>query len=125
MAGRLDLDFDLGIKFASLVSQHFGCSVSPNKALSSPAFHLIVSFGRCALRLNEDSVGLILQACFGGIAKDYNVIHLSGWMFSFLVSCKNVGFMIYKLKSFSCKAFAIFFFLWSGGGPNWKREFAL
>lgn len=26
-------------------------------------------------------------------------------MFSFLVSCKNVGFMIYNLKSFSFKSF--------------------
>lgn len=46
-------------------------------------------------------------------------------MFSFSVSCKDVGFMIYKLKSFSCKAFAIYFFLWSGGGPNWKKELEL
>jgi hypothetical protein len=43
----------------------------------------------------------------------------------FLVSCKNVGFMIYKLKSFSCKSFAIFFHLWSGGGPNWQRDYEL
>lgn len=78
MAGLSDLNFDPGIKFASLILQRFGCALSPNKALSSPAFHLVVSFGRCALRLNEDSVGLILQACLGGIAKDFNVFHLSG-----------------------------------------------
>ena len=34
-----------------------------------------MSFGRSTLRLNEDSVGLILQACLG-IAKDFNVFHL-------------------------------------------------
>ena len=45
-------------------------------------------------------------------------------MFSFSVSCKNVGIMIHKLKSFSCKSFAIFFHLWSGGGPNWRRDYA-
>jgi hypothetical protein len=33
--------------------------------------------------------------------------------------------MIYKLKSFSCKVFAIFFHLWSGGGPNWHKDFEL
>jgi len=71
----------------------------------------VASFGRLAVRLNEDSVSLILQACLGGIAKNFNVIHLSGWMFSFSVSCKNFGFMIYKLRSFSCKTFAIFFHL--------------
>lgn len=60
-----------------------------------------------------------------GPAKDFNVIHLSGWMFSFSVSCKDMGFMIYGLKSFCCKSFAAYFHLWGGGGPNWHREFAL
>jgi hypothetical protein len=68
---------------------------------------------------------LILQSCLGGIAKDFNVFHLSGWMFSFSISCKHVGFMVRNLKSFACKSFAIFFFLWSDGGPNWRKEYAL
>ena len=125
MAGLSDLCFDPGIKFASLVKDRFGCSVSPTSAFSSGAFHHIMSFGRSALCLNEDSVGLILQACLGGIAKKFNVFHLLGSMFSFSVSCKNVGIMIYKLKSFSYKYFAAFFHLWSRGGPNWQREFDL
>lgn len=33
--------------------------------------------------------------------------------------------MIYKLKSFSCKHFAIHFFLWGNGGPNWRRDHSL
>lgn len=125
MAGFSDLCFDPGIAFSRLVSQRFSCSVSPKPPISSSAFHLVVSFGRSAIRLNEDSVSLILQACLGGIAKDFNVFHLSGWMFSFSVSCKNVGLMVYKLKSVSCKSFAIFFHLWSGGGPNWHQEYDL
>lgn len=125
MAGLSDLCFDPGIKFAALVHQRFRCSVSPSSPLSSSAFDLVASFGRSALRLNEDSVGLILQASLGGIAKDFNVFHLSGWVFSFSVSCKDVGFMIHNLKSFSCKSFAIFFHLWSGGGPHWRRDYAL
>ena len=72
-----------------------------------------------------DSVSLILQAWLGGNAKDFDVIHLSGWMFKFSVFCKNVGFMIYMLKSHSCKSFAIFFHLWSGGGPNWRKDHSL
>jgi hypothetical protein len=111
MAGLSDLYFESGIKFAALVSDRFGCSVSPSSPLSHLNFHLVASFGRSHVRLNEDSVSLMLQACPGEIAKDYNVFHLSEWMFSFSVSCKNVGFMIYKLKSFSCKSFAIFFHL--------------
>lgn len=67
-----------GIKFGALVLQRFGCSVSPTVPFSSSALHLIASFGRSAIRLNEDSVGLLLQACLGGNAKDYNVIHPSG-----------------------------------------------
>lgn len=125
MAGLSDLCYDSGLHFAELVHRRFGCSVSPTDTLSSTGFRLVASFGRSAIRLNEDSVSLILQACLGGNAKDYNVFHLSGWMFCFTVSSKNVGFMVHKLKSFICKSFAIFFFLWSGGGPNWRREFEL
>lgn len=99
--------------------------MSPTIPLSSLAFLLVASFGRSAVRLNEDFVGLILQASLGGIAKDFNVSHLSGWMFSFTVSCKNVGFMVHNLKRFSCKTFDIFFHLWGGGGPNWCRDFSL
>jgi hypothetical protein len=46
-------------------------------------------------------------------------------MFSFSVSCKNVGVMVYKLKSFSYKSFTAFFHLWGNGGPDWKRDYAL
>lgn len=50
---------------------------------------------------------------------------MSGFMFRFLVSCKEVGFMVYNLKSYSCKQFAMFFFLWGGDGLNWRRDLAL
>lgn len=93
-----------GLKFASLASQRFGSLVSPSEAFSPTAFHLVASFGRSAIRLNEDSVGLILQACLGGVAKNFNVFHLSGWMFSFSVSCKNVGFMVTTLRIFLARA---------------------
>jgi hypothetical protein len=43
-------------------------------------------------------------------------------MFKFTVSCKNVGFMMRKLRSFSCKLFAIYFFLWGGGGLIGKES---
>lgn len=125
MAGLSDLDFDHGIGFSSLASQRFGCSVSPTTAFPKSAFHLVASFGRSAIRLNEDSVGLILQACLGGVAKDFCVLHLSGWMFSFSISCKDVGFLVYNLKHFSCKSYSIFFHLWGDGGPNWCRDYAL
>ena len=108
-----------------MVDQRFSCSVSPTSRSSPSNFHLLLSFGRSAIRLNEDSVGLILQACLGGVAKDYNVYYLSGWMFKFTVSCKKVGLMVYKLNNFSCKSFTLFFALWREGGLNWRKQYAL
>lgn len=64
------------------------------------------------MRLNEDSVGLLLQSCLGGLATDFHVSHLSRWMFRFSVSCKSVGLMVCKSKSFICKIFVAYFFLW-------------
>jgi len=98
MSGLSELCFNPGVKFEALVSQQFGCPVSPISPHAPSSFHLVASFGRSTVRLNIDSVSsLILQACLGGNAKDYNITHLSGWMFQFLVSCKNVGFMIHNL----------------------------
>lgn len=98
--------------------------MSLETSLSTSSFHLVASFGRSAICLNEDSVSLILQSCLGGNAKNFNVFHLSGWMHGFSVSCKEVGFMVRNLKSFTCKS-AIFFFHWSDGGPNWRKDYAL
>lgn len=124
MAELSDLCFDPGAEFGRLVSHRYNCSVSPTSQ-SSLSFLLVTSFGRSSVRLNEDSVGLLLQASIGGSAKDFNVMHLSGLMFRFSVSCQEAGFMIYNLKTFACKQFAIFFFLWGGGGPNWRHDHAL
>lgn len=125
MGGLSDLCFDIGVKFSQLVSQHFGCSVSPTTPFTPLAFQLVASFGRSTIRLNEDSIGLILQAWLGRSAKDYNVFHLSGWMFSVSISCKNVGLMVNKLKSFSYKSFTVFFYLLGGEGANWRKEYDL
>ena len=65
---------------------------------TSSNFLLVASFGRSAIRLNEDSMGLLLQSCLGVTTKKFHLIHLSGWMYRFSVSCKDVGFMVYKLK---------------------------
>ncbi|CAD6267620.1 unnamed protein product [Miscanthus lutarioriparius] len=40
----------------------------------------------------------------------------------FSVSSKSVGFHIFKLCSFECSDFKIFFHLWHGGGPNYEAE---
>ena len=124
MVGLSDLDFQPGLGLEKLVSQRFGSPVSPPPSHSN-GFLLVANFGRSAVRLNVDSVGLILQSCIGGVAKDFQVMHLSRWMYRFSISRKEVGFLIYKFKSFICKNFAVFFFLWGNGRPNWKRELDL
>jgi len=94
MAGLSDLYFEHGAMFKALVSQCFGCPMSPTSSQNAKSFHLVASFGCSAVWINIDSISLILQACLGGNAKDFDVIHLSGWMFKFSIFCKNVGFMI-------------------------------
>jgi len=118
MAGLSDITFDPILKFGSLVFQCFGYSVSPISPQSPSSFKLVASFGCSAIYLNEDLVGLLLQLCLGGCNNDFDVKHLSGWMYCFSVSYKKVGFMIKNLKSFSYKTFVIFFYLWANGGPN-------
>jgi hypothetical protein len=61
MAGLSDLSFDPGVSFSKLVSQRFNCAVSPPAKFSKSSSSLVVSFGRSALRLIEESVALILQ----------------------------------------------------------------
>lgn len=68
-------------------------------------------------------MGLILQSCLGGLARDFKVEHLSGMMFRFSVASKDVGFLVYHLRSQVCKSFDIFFHLWGNGGPNWIKDY--
>lgn len=44
-------------------------------------------------------------------------------VFRFSVSSQAVGFHIYKLQSFECANYKIFFNLWHGGGPNYVVEY--
>lgn len=123
MGGLSDLDFGPGLEFEKMVLERFNSLVSC--ASPTSAFVLVASFGRSSVKLNVDSVSIILQSCLGGSAKDFEVVFLSGWMFSFKVSCKNVGLLIYRPKSFVCNCFAVYFSLWGNGGANWIREFEL
>jgi hypothetical protein len=43
-------------------------------------------------------------------------------VFKFVVASRNVGFHIYKLRSFSCEHYQIFFNLWNDGGAHWQSE---
>jgi hypothetical protein len=71
MGGLSDLDFNPGLDFQRSVQSRFSSSVSFFPSFSSSEFFLVVSFSRSALRLNEDSVGLLLQSCLGGFDSDF------------------------------------------------------
>lgn len=125
MGGLSDLDFTPGLEFQRLVHRLHDSPVSFSSSPTSKEFFLVASFGRCAIRLNPDSAALIIQSCLGGLAKDFRVVHLSGFMFRFSVDSKVIGIMIARMWNFSCPLFAIFFALWGNNGPNWRKEYDL
>lgn len=117
------LNFRPGIGVQDVIKSKFGCFVSPIDQRC--AFFLVASFGRCKFKLCPATVGLLLQATLGGLAEDFDVVHLSVRVFRFSVSSRLVGFHVLKLRSFECSSFKIFFHLWSNGGPQWVREWKM
>ena len=76
-------------------------------------------------QLDEDSVAAALEAALGGSAIDLMVTCIKDKVFSFVVSCKQVGFHIVDSRSYACNQFKCYFHLWGNGGPNWWREFLI
>jgi hypothetical protein len=85
MVGLSDLDFGPRLDFQHLVHDRFTSLVSYAPSFASHDFFLVVSFSRFAIRLSEDSLGIMLQFCLGGIDKDFSVSHLCGYTFRFSV----------------------------------------
>lgn len=97
----------------------YGSTVHPLG--KSDHFLLVVSFGRAKFRLNENSVGLALESCLGGISEDLTVLKLGDRTFRFSVCSKAFGFQVYNLRSFVCHTFKCYFHLFSNGGPLWEK----
>ena len=116
----LGLDFSKGRVLADEIFKSTGHMVHPSGHRRS--FILVVSFSRHAFRLSEDSVAAVLEAVIGGSAIDLHVDHIKDKVYSFHVSCKQVGFLIMDLRSYACDLFKCYFHLWGNGGPNWIRE---
>src|ERR1043165_7842430 len=123
LGSSLDLDFSPGEKFSTEVFERWGVSVHPTD--DKDLFALVVSFGRHAFRLDDDSVAHALESALGGSAIDFMVQGIHDNVFTFVVSCKQVGLFIINHRSYSCDLFKCYFHLWSNGGLNWKREFKL
>ena len=99
----LDLDFSAGSIFADKVFFSCGKSIHPSDDTSH--FIMVVSFSRHDFCLNEDSVAAALESAIGGSAIDLFVQRIKGKVFSFVVSCKQVGLCILKLRSYACTHF--------------------
>lgn len=85
----------------------------------------MVSIGHCKFRLSELSVASILQSVIGGSPAAFCVRSLSDRVFHFSINSQDVGFHIYRLRSYECVNFKIFFHLWNRGGPNYGLEYKL
>lgn len=90
-----DLKFDQGLAFKDKISKKFGVLVNFIDGRNLKEFFLVAEFSRFNIKLNEDSVELILQSCFGGHASRFMVTCCQNWSFMFSVASKDVGFAIY------------------------------
>ena len=70
-ANTLDLDFSKGLNFAKEVRCLFQIVVHP--FIDSAHFTMAISFGHASFHLDDDSVGLALEAAIGGYCGEINV----------------------------------------------------
>jgi hypothetical protein len=116
------LNFRKGLYFERFIQQKFGHPVNFFEGPRRREFFLVISFGRSRFRLNIHTVGVVLQACFGGLASLFKVKFLRDRTFKFSVASKSVGFSIYNQSKFADTDYEFFINLWGDGGPNWIFE---
>lgn len=105
------LNLSPGLVFSSNVRKYLGVYVNYTGKTASKEFVLLVSFSRFKFRLSSDAVGICLQAALGGTAKCFEAVKLQDQIFRFAVSYCDVGFLILKLRPFSCDQFKMAFHL--------------
>jgi hypothetical protein len=112
-----------GAAFSDFIRSKFQRNIAPVSP-SSACFLLLVAFGRCRFRLDLSFVADSLSAVLGCQPDDLRVEFLESRIFTFAVSCKEVGFEIYKIKSLSCDEFELSFHLLNDLGLNAARDFS-
>lgn len=105
------LDPSPRISFSSKVCSRLGTSVCSSILDDATSFCLVVAFSHFKIRLTSESVGLILSSILGGSANLFSVVELEQQLFKFSVLNRNVGLLVYDLKSFGCDSFKLFFHL--------------
>ena len=112
-----------GAAFSDFIRTKFQRNIAPVSP-SSACFLLLVAFGRCRFRLDLSFVADSLSAVLGCQPDDLRVEFLESRIFTFAVSCKEVGFEIYKIKSLSCDEFELSFHLLNDLGLDAARDFS-
>ncbi|KAE8802090.1 hypothetical protein D1007_22367 [Hordeum vulgare] len=120
-----DLQLEAGFKFEEKVWKKFGVPVNFLEVRNLKEFFLVAKFTRSKIRLNEDSVGPILQSCFGSHASRFKVQCCQNWTFKFSVASKDVGLFNFHGGNISNQNFNLSFWPRGGGGPDYLREFEL
>lgn len=115
-------DFEAGKRFQDKVLVSLNSPVHHPSSSTCGSFLLLAVFRRCTFRLTEETVSLALHACLGGTPAGFHVSYVQDRHFRFVVSCKQVGFMVCDLKRIITDSFDVYFHLWRDGGDSWVRE---
>ncbi|CAN6305510.1 unnamed protein product [Urochloa humidicola] len=120
----LVLDDTHGRSFEAKVRAQFGTPVVTLTLDDHCSFSLLAAFSRSKLRLDESSVGSILQSILGGSANLFVVAEVEESIFKFTVFSK-VGFFIYRIQEVATPSLRVFFHLWNLRGISKARRSVL
>ena len=109
-----------GDKFSAFILDKYGMPVAPSEQHPG-VFSMLVAFGRCRSRLEESFVARTLSAILGGPVEQF-VVNLVEDMIFFLVSCKDIGFEVYKIRKFICVEFELSFHLFNEASLSSARS---
>ena len=74
----------------------------------------MVSFSSASFVLSEESVGIALQCCIGGISSGFRVTKINARSFRFSVANNKVGHFIHRLRDIIWLDFVCHFHLLNG-----------